>query len=89
MAAIRKCTENFIATVVDDEVLIVDLDGGELFSLTGTGREVWDAIDGRRNEVAIAAQMVDSHAGDSEDIAADVARLIKDLEKAALVKRGE
>ncbi|MBX7541614.1 PqqD family protein [Qipengyuania sphaerica] len=87
MGAIRKCTENFIATVVDDEVLIVDLDGGELFSLSGTGRAVWDAIDGTRSEEAISDQMAAAHAGEREAIAADVAALINDLEKAALVKR--
>ena len=87
MAAIRKCTENFIATVVDDEVLIVDLDGGELFSLSGTARAVWDAIDGQHDEAAIAEAMAMSHEGDPQTILADVQALIADLETSALVRR--
>ena len=85
MSALRKLTENFIATTVDDEVLIVDLDGGELFSLTGTARSVWDAIDGSRDEGAIAQLMAERHEGDADRIAADVAALVRDFEDAALV----
>ena len=55
MAVLKKLKDNFVVTQVDDEVLIVDLDGGELFSLSGTGRAVWEAIDGKRDADAIAA----------------------------------
>ena len=87
MSALRKLTENFIATMVDGEVLIVDLDGGELFSLTGTARSVWEAIDGKRDEGEIAQLMADCHEGDPDQIAADVAALVRDFENAALVER--
>lgn len=87
MSAIRKCTDNFIATKVDDEILIVDLDGGELFSLGGTARTVWEAIDGTRDEAQIAALMAQTHRGDPAAIANDVRALIKELEKAALIER--
>ena len=87
MAAIRKRTENFIATEVDDEILIVDLDGGELFSLSGTGRAIWLAIDGSKDAQAIAAEMVARHDGDAAVIAQDVDALVAELERAALVER--
>ena len=86
MVAIRKCTENFVATLVDDEILIVDLDGGELFSLKGTARAVWEAIDGKRDEGALAQFMSNSHEGEADEIAADVAALLRDLEDAALIE---
>ena len=86
MGAIRKLTDNFIATEVDGEVLIVDLDGGELFSLTGTAKAVWEAIDGTRDEEAIAALMTLQHEGDSGIIAADVRALLTDFQRAALVE---
>lgn len=87
MVAIRKCTENFVATEVDDEILIVDLDGGELFALKETARAVWEAIDGKRDEGGIAQSMAISHEGDPDEIAADVAALLRDLEEAALIER--
>lgn len=44
MVAIRKCTGNFVRTQVDDEILIVDHNGGELFSITGTAETVWQGV---------------------------------------------
>ena len=85
MVALRKLSENFVATKVDDEILIVDLDGGELFSLKGTARSVWDAIDGKCSEAEIAAQMAEQHEGDKQAIARDVAELIGQLQAASLV----
>ena len=87
MDAIRTLTGNFIATEVDDEVLIVDLDGGELFSLAGTARAVWRAIDGKRSEEDICAMMGEAHDGDAETIARDVSALLADLERAAMIER--
>ena len=89
MGAIRKLTENFIATEVDDELLIVDLDGGELFSLSGTAKAVWNAIDGKRDEDAIAALMIGRHDGEDRAIAADVRALLAELQRAALVENVE
>ena len=87
MSTLRKRSENFVATTLGEEVLIVDLDGGELFSLSGTARAVWDAIDGKRSEADVASAMAHSHEGELAQIRADVAALINDLEKAALVER--
>lgn len=85
MPAIRKLTQNFVATDVDGEVLIVDLDGGELFSLSGTGKAVWEAIDGERDVATIAGMLVERYDGEVGTITADVAALVADLEAAALV----
>ncbi len=87
MSALRKRSENFVATTLGEEVLIVDLDGGELFSLSGTARSVWDAIDGSCSEAHIAELMAERHEGEATQIAADVAALVNDLEKAALIER--
>ena len=87
MSALRKRSENFVATTLDEDVLIVDLDGGELFSLSGTARTIWEAIDGSRSESDIAFQMVQAHEGEADCIEADVTALVNDLEKAALIER--
>ncbi len=87
MAAIRKLTGNFVATDVDGEVLIVDLDGGELFSLSGTAKAVWEAIDGERDAAAIADLLAETYDGNTARIVADVAALVEELEAAALVGR--
>ena len=85
MAVLKKLKDNFVATQVDDEVLIVDLDGGELFSLSGTGRAVWEAIDGKRDADAIAALLAAAYDADETVIAGDVRALITSLTDAALI----
>lgn len=81
----RKLTANFVATMVDDELLIVDLDGGELLSLSGTALEIWDQIDGNASEAAIVQVMAERYSASPEELAGDVAELIHELEAAALV----
>ena len=81
----RKLTGNFVETDVDDETLIVDMDGGLLFSLSGTGLAVWQAIDGRRDSGAIAIRMAEAFSGELKTIASDVDALLGDFARARLV----
>ena len=87
MTVPRKLTANFVATQVDDELLIVDLDGGQLLSLSGTALEIWALIDGEAGEDAIIAALAERYAAARDEIAADVAALLADLESAALILR--
>lgn len=57
MSAIQKCPSAFIETDVDDEVVIVSLDGGQFFSLQDTGLAIWKLIDGQRDRGAILARL--------------------------------
>lgn len=81
----RKLTANFVETRVDDEILIVDLDGGELLSLDGTGRAVWELIDGTRSVAEIVSALGNSYDAEQAALTRDVNALLAELEKAALV----
>ena len=81
----RKLTENFVETDVDDETLIVDMDGGLLFSLSGTGRAVWKAINGARSADEIVRQMANAYTGQRSAICADIDRLLADFASARLI----
>ncbi|QYJ07391.1 PqqD family protein [Qipengyuania flava] len=81
----RKLTANFVETRVDDEILIVDLDGGELLSLGGTGRAVWELIDGERSVTDIASALGEAYDAEQAVLTRDVEVLLAELEKAALV----
>jgi pyrroloquinoline quinone biosynthesis protein D len=85
MAVPRKLTQNFAATEVDDEVLIVDLEGGELFSLSGTGRAIWQLIDGRRDIPAIAAELGRHYAATADQLDQDCRKLLGELVDVGLV----
>ena len=81
----RKLAANFVETRVDDEILIVDLDGGELLSLDGTARAVWELIDGERSVTDIVAALGEAYDAEQAVLARDVDALLAELEKAALV----
>ncbi|QKG70829.1 PqqD family protein [Erythrobacter mangrovi] len=85
MSAVRKLAGNFVETDVDDEVLIVDLEGGELFSLRGTARDTWRLIDGQRSLDEIVASLAGEYDAPEDRIAGDTAALINELVDAALV----
>ncbi|MBX7514030.1 PqqD family protein [Qipengyuania sp. GH38] len=87
MSAIRKLTGNFIATEVGDEILLIDLDGGELFSLSGTARAIWEAIDGQRDTGAIAAVLAPGFDATAQVIERDASDLVRALEDARLVEK--
>ena len=85
MAKPRKLTANFVETEVDGEVLIVDLDGGELFSLSGSALNIWRLIDGERDAAQIAEILVQEFTAPAGAIERDVSTLLGELQDAALV----
>ena len=85
MTAPRKITANFVETEIDDEILLVDLDGGELFSLSGTAREIWRLIDGSRTLGEIADTVASGYSVEEKQLQRDVERFVAQLRDAALV----
>ena len=80
-----KLTRNFVETDVDDEVLLVDLDGGELFSLADSARAIWRLIDGKRDIEAIVAELAASFDDPRETIRADCGEFVARLAAAGLI----
>jgi hypothetical protein len=88
MTAIQKLAGNFTEAGIDDEVILMRLDNGELLSLTSTGSSVWRLIDGRRDRSALIAELNKQYAGNREDIDRDVGQLLDQLKEAGLVAEG-
>ena len=85
MTTPRKITANFVETEIDDEILLVDLDGGELFSLSGTAREIWRLIDGERTLDEIVDSVADGYSIETRQVRRDIEQFLGQLEAAALV----
>lgn len=81
----RKIEENFIATLVDDEVVLIDMAGGELFSLKGTARAIWDKIDGRNSRAGIVEELSREYDVEAIQAEADVSELLEALGSARLI----
>lgn len=82
---IAKVQGKFVETEIDDEVVLMDLESGNFFSLAGTSLAVWRAIDGERSEDQIAAALADEYDQTLERVQADVADFLGELRDAGLI----
>lgn len=85
MAAIEKLTGNFTEADIDDEIIIMRLDNGELLSLSGTAAVTWRLIDGRRNRAALIDELMADYDAGHEQVEQDVGQLLQQFTEARLV----
>jgi hypothetical protein len=85
MTIIRKLTANFTEADVDDEIILMRLDNGELLSLTDTGAATWRLIDGRRDRRALVDALAAEYAADDGKIAREIGHLLRQLKEAGLI----
>ena len=83
--AIRKATENFSETAIDDEIVVMSLASGDFYSLTGTAREIWLLIDGARDRAALIDQLCATYDTPAATVAEDVDAFLADLGGAGLL----
>jgi pyrroloquinoline quinone biosynthesis protein D len=83
--ALIKNPARFVATEIDDETVVMSLDSGDFFSLTGTAQSIWRLLDGSRDRAAILAQLTAEFDAPEADIAADLDAFIADLRAAGLL----
>ena len=88
MTAIRKLAANFTEAAIDDEVILMRLDNGELLSLAETAAAVWRLIDGSRDRDALVTALAAEFDADQQLIARDVGELLQQLKEAGLVAEG-
>ena len=85
MTSIRKLTGNFTEAGIDDEIILMRLDNGELLSLTDSGAVVWRLIDGGRDRSGLIAALEAEFAADRRQIERDVDDLLFQLKGAGLI----
>lgn len=84
---IRKATDHFAETALDDELVLMNIDTGSFHALKGTGFAIWQLIDGTRDEAAICAALLQSYAVDPQTCQAEVGRFIEQMVGAGFVER--
>ena len=82
---IAKLHTRFAEAVVDEEIVIMRLDNGELLSLIDSGAAIWRLIDGKRDRAALLAALADDYQTRESGMAADVDAFLDQLRKAGLV----
>ena len=87
MSAIAKQTGRFTETGIDEEIVLMRLDNGEFFSLTGTSAAIWRLIDGQRDRSALMGALTAEFGADEASIAAEVDDFLQELTELGLLAR--
>ena len=85
MTAITKLLDRFIETDIDEEIVIMRFDNGEMLSLAGTSATIWRLIDGRRDRAGLLAALAEEFPGAQPAIPADVDTFVTELKEAGLL----
>lgn len=88
MTVIRKLAGNFVETDIDEEIVLMRLDNGELLSLADTAAAAWRLIDGQRDRAALAAALEEEFDADPAEIAADFGDWLQQMKDAHLIAEG-
>jgi hypothetical protein len=71
----------------DEELVMLDLQRGEYFSLNGTGARIWRDLVGGASPSEIAASLASEYAIPQEDVLHDCVLFVDDLLERGLLER--
>lgn len=82
---LAKAAGQFTETTIDDEVVVMSLASGDFFSLTGTSRAIWLALDAHHDRAALIAALAAEYGAAPTEIAGDVDAFLAQLAAAGLL----
>lgn len=85
---LTKASDRFSETTIDDETVVMSLDSGDFFSLSGTARTIWELLDGTRDRAALIATVAGRYGVAEESIAGEVDAFLTQLDQAGLIRLG-
>jgi hypothetical protein len=75
-----------VATDVEGELVLLDLEGGMYFTLNGPAADVWNALEATRSEGDLVDILVGKYNVDPAKCAESVTRLLGNLSEKGLAK---
>jgi len=85
MNEVNKIEGSFVETEVDEELVLMRISDGDFFSLEGTARAIWQAIDGARDRAGIVSHLAEEFDAPAQAIADDTNAFLDELVAAGLV----
>lgn len=82
---LAKVAGQFTETEIDDEVVVMSLASGDFFSLTGTARAIWLALDEQHDRAGLIAALAAEFEAEPDAIAPDVDDFLAQLSAAGLL----
>lgn len=83
-----KRTDRFVETEIDGEAVVMELETGDFFSLSGSALSIWQLIDGTRDRASLLAAVAAEYSANEGEVASDVDEFVADLVAAKLVEGG-
>lgn len=80
---------NIVHETVDRETIVIHLDTGNYYSLTGSGAEIWALLDGADSIATLSAELARRHARAGDEIRGQVESFVADLSREGLVEDGD
>lgn len=74
-----------VQETIEGEVVIVNLEKGDYYSLLKTGADIWSAIEKGNSTIEIIAEMTERYEGDRETIETAVNSLIAQLKEEEII----
>jgi pyrroloquinoline quinone biosynthesis protein D len=82
---LAKAEDRFTETEIDGEIVVMNLESGEFFSLTGTAREIWLLLDGTRDRAGLIAALAADFGDCGAALADDTDAFVSELQAAGLL----
>lgn len=84
-ATILKRSDQFNQSTIDDEIVVMSLATGTFFSLSGTGRSIWELLDDHVNRARLLTALAQTYGQDEIAIAPELDEFVASLSAAGLV----
>ena len=85
ITTITKRPDQFSQSAIDDEIVVMSLATGTFFSLSGTGRTIWELLDDHSDRAELLAALAQAYGRDEAAIAGELDEFIASLNAAGLV----
>ena len=82
---ILKRSDNFSQSTIDEEIVIMCLDNGTFFSLSGTGRTIWELLDDHADRAGLLTALAKTYGQDEIAIASEFDEFMASISAAGLV----
>ena len=83
-----KCADRFVETEIDGETVVMELETGDFFSLSGSALSIWQLIDGTRDRASLGAAIAAEYQIAEAQLAGEIDAFVAELKAAKLVEGG-
>lgn len=82
---IIKRPDRFSQSMIEDEIVVMNLATGTFFSLSGTGRSIWELLDAHSDRAELLAALALAYGQDEAAITSELDEFVDSLSAAGLV----